>query len=500
MNITEVFRAKNWIRFSRFISGIALIFLLAGTIIPTSAAGIGASREISAGTVCPGENFTVTVHIGADQDVEALTLDENLPDGWHVIRIGNNRDTFQEISTFKESTLEWIWAENFSAGEEKTIIYNVTVPSNFKPGNFTISGTISAYSIPTVPVEGFSEIVVTYLSSEADFSAIPLLGSVPLTVQFTDLSAFNPDFREWDFDGNENIDSNERNPVYTYVNPGTYNVTFRVTNSTYGNDTRTKTGYITALEKPSGSEEGEGISGGGNGGESGGGGGAGSPESSRNIELKEISNEQVFKGTHTCFTFKGGANEIVTVEFDPKKNFGKTTAIVEMLKNTSSIVKEPAPGMVYKNVNIWVGNSGFSNPENLENARVSFRVSRAWVAEQGISENTVTLYRYGQDAWNQLSTALSGEDEAYFYFTAETPGFSSFAISSTEKSIQSVEISTAKKGENQTLNEDKTSDKVKNGIYASDLEKEETKSSPGLGTAFAGAELLILYGILKRKK
>lgn len=147
-----------------------------------------------------------------------------------------------------------------------------------------------------------------------------------------------------------------------------------------------------------------------------------------------------------------------------------------MLKNTSSIVKEPAPGMVYKNVNIWVGNSGFSNPENLENARVSFRVSRAWVVEQGISENTVTLYRYGQETWNQLSTVLSGEDEVYFYFTAETPGFSSFAISSTDKNIQSVEISTAKKGENQTLNEDKPSDKVKNGIYASDLEKKKLKA------------------------
>lgn len=267
MNITKVFRAKNWIRFSRFISGIALIFLLAGTIIPTSAAGIGASREISTGTVSPGENFTVAVHIGADQDVEALTLDENLPDGWHVNRMGNNRNTFQEISTFKESTLEWIWAENLSAGEEKTIIYNVVVPSNSRPGNFTISGTISAYSIPAVPVEGFSEIVVTYPLCEADFSAIPLLGSVPLTVQFTDLSAFNPDFREWDFDGNGDIDSNERNPVYIYTNPGTYTVTFRVTNSTYGNDTRTKTGYITVLEELSGSEEGEVISGGGSGGE-----------------------------------------------------------------------------------------------------------------------------------------------------------------------------------------------------------------------------------------
>ena len=504
MNIIEVFRTKNWIRFSGFISGIALIFLLAGTIIPTSAAGIEASREISAGTVYAGESFTVTVYIEADQDVEALTLGENLPEGWHVSQVGNNGAAFREISTFKESTLEWIRVENLSAGEEKTITYNVFVPSNSKPGNFTISGTISAYSIPAVPVKGFSEVIITYPSPEADFSATPLLGATPLTVQFTDLSACNPDFWEWDFDGNGNIDSNERNPVYTYATPGIYNVTFRVTNSTYGNDTKTQVGYITALEKPSGSEEDEGISGGGNGGGngggSGGGGGAGSPESSRNIELKEISNEQVFKGTHTCFTFKGGKNEIVTVEFDPKKNFGKTTAIVEMLKNTSSIVKEPAPGTVYKNVNIWVGNSGFSSPENFENARINFRVSRAWVIEQGISENTVNLYRYGQDAWNPLSTALSGEDEAYFYFTAETPGFSSFAIASAEKSIQSVEIYSAKKGENQTLKEDKPSDEEKQGIPASDLEKEEKKSSPGLEAAFGVANILISYGILRRKK
>ena len=160
MNIIEVFRTKNRIKLSSFIAGFALIFLLAGTILPASAAGIGASREISAGTVYTGENFTVIVHIKADQDVEALTLDENLPDGWHVSQMENNGATFQEISTFKESTLEWIWVENLSAGEEKTVLYNVIVPSNSEPGNFTISGTISAYSIPAAPVEGFSEVIV----------------------------------------------------------------------------------------------------------------------------------------------------------------------------------------------------------------------------------------------------------------------------------------------------------------------------------------------------
>jgi PGF-pre-PGF domain-containing protein len=510
MNLIKIFRTKSRIKFSSFTSGLILIFLLTWTVLPASASGIEASREISARTLYPGESFAVTVHIKVNQDVEALTLDEDLPSGWQVNQWENKGTAFQNISTFKASTQEWIWTENLSDGEEQIVVYNVTVPSNSKPGNFTVSGRISAYSVPAATVEGFSELIVTCPPPEIDFSANPLVGPAPLIVQFTDLSTCSPDSWEWDFDRNGNIDSNERNPVYTYENPGTYTVILKATNNTYGNNTRTKTGYITVTQTPSvskgseesgesGGSEGSSGSGGGSSG-SGGGGTAGSPESTKNIELKEILNEQVFKGTHTCFIFNGETNEIVTLEFDPKKSFGKTTAIVEMLKNTSSIVKEPAPGTVYRNINIWVGNSGFSSPENLENARVNFRVSRAWITEQGISEKTVTLYRYGQGSWNSLPTTPSGEDNNYLYFTAETPGFSPFAISSTEKRIQSIEISPAKTRENQTLNKEKTSEEGKQGIPASDLKKEEKKSSSGFEGAITVTELLALYGVLKKKR
>jgi PKD repeat protein len=362
MNLVKAFRTKSRIKLSGLISGFTLIILFSWTIFPASAAGIEASREISGGTVNPGESFVVAVHISTDQDIEALVLDENLPDGWQVSQWENNGAAFQETSTFKASTLERIWVEKLSAGEEKIVIYNVTVPSNSEPGNFTLLGRVSAYSVPATPVEGVSEVIVTSPPPEANFSATPLEGLAPLIVQFTDLSTFNPDSWGWDFDGNGNIDSNERNPVYNYENPGIYTVILKTTNNTYGNSTQTKAGYITVTEEASNSggtggsgesSEGSGGSSGGSGGSSGGsGGGAGSPESTSNVELKEISNEQVFKGIHTCFTFKGEANEIVSVEFDPKKNFGKTTAIVEMLKNTSSIVKEPAPGTVYRNVNL----------------------------------------------------------------------------------------------------------------------------------------------------
>ena len=476
MNFNQIIRIKNIFKFSYLVSGFVLIILLAETIIPVSAAGITASREISVGKVNAGDNFTVTIHIKADQHVEALTLDENLPDGWQLNQIDNDSAIFQNISTFKESTQEWIWVNNVSKGEEKTVKYNVSVPLNFTHGISKISGTISAYSITAVPVGGSSEIKVTSPLPDAEFSATPLSGLAPLSVRFTDLTTNNANSWEWDFNGDGIVDSNEQNPSHTYEIPGSYTVILRATNSTFGNDTETKTGYITAIEvfsntgerelsggissgsSESGGSEGvsggsggsegsddgsEGTSGGsgggseGSGGSSGGNGGSGegsvSPESGSNIEFKEISNEQIFRGVHTCYNFNSGADDIICLDFDPKKSFGKTTAILEVLKNTSSIAKEPAPGEVYKNINIWIGNSGFSNPENMENASITFRVNKAWISEKRLDKSQVMLHRYNQNMWNPLSTVLKEEKGDYFYFTADTPGFSPFAISFNEK-------------------------------------------------------------------
>lgn len=502
MKTIELPEVKNRIKYSYLISGFILILFFIIAVVPVSASGIEANREISpgiaTGIVYTGGNFTVTVNISTDQDIEALTLDENPPDGWNVSVVESAGATFQSIDTFKEATLEWIWVEGLQAGGNKTVVYRVTVPPSAVPGNFTFSGNISAYSVPAILVTGASEIIVTYPPPEANFSANSTSGIQPLTVQFTDLSTGNPDSWKWDFDGNGSIDSSQKNPVWTYETEGTYTVILRAINTTYGNDTETKTGYITVTEKiqSSGGSSGNDESGGSGGGSGGGGGGGGSPESTRNVELKEISNEQVFKGIHTCYAFKGEINDIVTIEFDPKKNFGKTTTIVEMLKNTSSIVKEPAPGTVYKNLNIWVGNSGFSSSENLENASISFRVNRTWLSENSISESTITLYRYSNSTWNALPTTLTGEDEDYFYFSSETPGFSPFAIAGPEKSTSSIEIDPDR--DNNLVSSEEASEESA-GNPASDEEKEE-ESAPGAGVLFAIAGLLTSYAAALKKK
>lgn len=69
-------------------------------------------------------------------------------------------------------------------------------------------------------------------ASAVDFSATPLDGCTPLSVQFTDLSAGTIVDWHWDFGdpSSSNNNSNNQNPIHVYNNGGSYTVTLEVTN------------------------------------------------------------------------------------------------------------------------------------------------------------------------------------------------------------------------------------------------------------------------------
>ena len=84
----------------------------------------------------------------------------------------------------------------------------------------------------------------------ADFTGTPTSGEYPLAVAFTDLSSGGPDSWSWTFgDGGT---STAQNPSHTYTAAGTYTVTLSVSN-TAGDDSRTRTDYITVTEPGTGS-------------------------------------------------------------------------------------------------------------------------------------------------------------------------------------------------------------------------------------------------------
>ena len=115
---------------------------------------ISATRDISDQTVNPGSTFTVTLTLTANEDIQAPTLDENLPTGWTVT------DVLNSGATYNASTTEWIWVTAMPRGETKLVIYDVTVPASAALQDYDITGQASAHEVSPVAIGGESTVTV----------------------------------------------------------------------------------------------------------------------------------------------------------------------------------------------------------------------------------------------------------------------------------------------------------------------------------------------------
>ena len=114
-------------------------------------------------------------------------------------------------------------------------------------------------------------------------------------------------------------------------------------------------------------------------------------------------------------------------------NAGEIGTTVEVLKSTSSLLKLPAPGNVYKNLNIWVGTSGFATAKNIKDARILFRIENTWIASNRLEASDIKLLRWDGSNWITLETEEKTRDGTYTYFETKTDSFSGFAIAGMEK-------------------------------------------------------------------
>ena len=162
----------------------------------------------------------------------------------------------------------------------------------------------------------------------------------------------------------------------------------------------------------------------------GGGSGSGSTsgENYENIAYKDVLSEFVSKNNMTSYEFDDEQNAIEYIRFQALRNWGKISSTIEMLHNRSALVDVDAPDTVYCNVNMWIGESGFSSSGNIEDSVVGFRVEKRWIEENNIDRDTIRLCRYSSGSWNDLDTRMTSEDDRYIHFEADTPGFSPFAI------------------------------------------------------------------------
>ena len=146
---------------------------------------------------------------------------------------------FAEQSTNNPTSWEWDFGDGGTSDEQNPLyIYN-------EVGVYSVSLKASnEYGSDTAVFNDY--IVVDGPTPIAIFMVNTTLGTVPLIVNFTDMSSNNPTSWQWDFgDGNT---SSERNPIHTYNNIGSYSVALSVSN-VYGNtSTTTVDNYVTVYQ------------------------------------------------------------------------------------------------------------------------------------------------------------------------------------------------------------------------------------------------------------
>ena len=160
----------------------------------------------------------------------------------------------------------------------------------------------------------------------------------------------------------------------------------------------------------------------------GGGGGGSSGENASNIELIEKYDLQISKDVTTSYRFTHVKNPIMFINITGNTSLGVITASEEVLKSTSTLVKTPHGGLVYKNINIWVGTSGFATPKNIKEALIKFRVDNNWMSSNSVTSSDIILVKWNGNSWIELETRVLSKDYTNTFFEGKTNTFSPFAI------------------------------------------------------------------------
>lgn len=113
-----------------------------------------------------------------------------------------------------------------------------------------------------------------------------------------------------------------------------------------------------------------------------------------------------------------------------------TVSVKEAVSNVQVTVKESSlpsganvaisagTGSTYKYLEITTNVAS----TKIEKAKIKFKVEKTWTTSNSIDPNSIAMNRYASSKWDKLPTTKASEDAKYYYYEAESPGFSTFAV------------------------------------------------------------------------
>ena len=231
---------------------------------------------------------------------------------------------------------------------------------------------------------------------------------------------------------------------------------------------------------------------GGNGGSSGSGRGmtTSNIDPYSNIVKYEVRDENLFANKTTEYSFTTPEFSIYQILLNSRENEDSISVRVEDLKNTSKYGNgrvKPAPGIVYRNENVWLGST------RLNYIGVRFRVKNSWLENNSINDGRLPyLLKWNGTTWIVLKTNMTGNDSTYTYFESSKAGNSRiglFAISAPRVG----NVSTVPK--NIVIPEEYEE-------IVPDIEENETKSKgiPGFGIPIIIIGMALAFIYISKKK
>jgi PGF-pre-PGF domain-containing protein len=99
--------------------------------------------------------------------------------------------------------------------------------------------------------------------------------------------------------------------------------------------------------------------------------------------------------------------------------------VITKLAGSPASVTHIIEGKVYHYIQI--DKTNFTDTD-LSKVYIKFAVNKTWLTDSGVDKTNISLYRWLNDKWNELTTSYLSEDTSEVLYQAESPGFSYFLI------------------------------------------------------------------------
>ncbi|MCP4348480.1 MAG: PKD domain-containing protein, partial [Desulfobacterales bacterium] len=136
---------------------------------------------------------------------------------------------------------DWLW----DFGDGFYSMYQNPVHTYASAGIYPVSLSVSGRGGQDTKIIN-DYITVNMVPLKADFNALPVTGTAPLAVSFSQKSEGQITYRLWDFGDGKT--SSSRDPVHIYESPGNYTVSLTISGSA-DSETETKQNFISVIER-----------------------------------------------------------------------------------------------------------------------------------------------------------------------------------------------------------------------------------------------------------